>query len=148
MTQTQTRETSNLPNSARPRPVEALPVLISIPNLATSGRGPRPKARRRRLRREARVAAYALLAILPASMALVAFGGERLPTLAAGLTVERRAASTPESDEPAPRAAAVISLEPLEPVIVTVRRELEAPVILPGILLPADTPEESSDGGH
>ena len=42
----------------------------------------------------------------------------------------------------------MISLEPLEPVIVTVHRELNTPVILPGILLPADTPEESSDGGH
>jgi hypothetical protein len=141
---TQTCETSNLLTPTRPRPSQALPVLISIPNLATTSRGHRPRTRRRRLRREVRVAGYFLLAILPASMAFVAFAGERLPTLAAGLTVERRATSA----EPALRPAAVISLEPLEPVIVNVRRGLEAPVILPGYLLPADTPEESSDGGH
>ncbi len=143
---TQTCELSNRLTPARRRPSAALPVLISIPKLATSCRGRRPQARRRRLRREIRVAGYAFLAILPASMALVAFGGERLPTLAAGLTVERRAASA--SDESAPRPAAVISLEPLEPVVVTVRRELDAPVILPGYLLPAEPPEESRDGGH
>jgi hypothetical protein len=143
---TQTLETSNLLITTRPRAFEALPVLISIPNLATSGRGARPKVRRRRLRREVRVAGYVLLAILPASMALVAFAGERLPTMAAGLTVERRDASAETAT--APRSAGVISLEPLEPVVVTVHRELEAPVTLPGYLLPADTPEESSDGGH
>jgi hypothetical protein len=141
---TQTRAIVNHPTPARPRTFEALPVLISIPNLATAGRGPRPRSRRRRLRREVRVAGYFLLAILPASMAFVAFAGERLPTLAAGLTVERQATSA----EPSVRRAAVISLEPLEPMVVTVRRELEAPVILPGYLLPADTAEESSDGGH
>ena len=145
---TQTRETSNLLTPTRPRPAEALPVLISIPNLATSARGPRPRARRRRLRREVRVAAYVLLAILPASMALVAFGGERLPTMAAGLTVECRDASASTSAETTSRPAAVISLEPLEPVVVTVHQDLDAPVILRGDLLPADTPEESSDGGH
>lgn len=137
---TQTLEVPNLLIPARPRPSEALPVLISIPKLATHGRGLRPRARRRRLRREVRVAGYVLLAILPISMALVAFGGERLPTLAAGLTVERH--------ETAPRPAAVISLEPLEPVVVTVRREVEATVVLPGYLLPAEPSEESSDGGH
>ena len=63
------------------------------PDLGAEADDPRPtglgRRGRRRLRREVRVAAYALLAILPASMALVAFSGERLPTLAAGLTVER-----------------------------------------------------------
>lgn len=142
---TQTHQYTDLPTLTRPRPTEALPVLISIPSLLTARRGARPKGRRR-LRREVRIAAYALLAILPGSLALVALGGERLPTLAAGLTVEGRAASS--QDEPGPRSACLISLEPLEPVVVTVRGELEAPVILPGILLPADTPEESSDGGH
>jgi hypothetical protein len=91
---------------------------------------------------------YALLAILPVSMALVSFAGERLPTMAAGLTIERQKSLASTSAEPAVQRVAVISLEPLEPVVVTVRRELTTPVILPGILLPADTPEESSDGGH
>ena len=142
---TQTLETLNMPSQVRRRPTEALPVLISVPKLTARVRGPRARGRRR-LRREVRVAACALLAILPASMALFAFSGDGLPTLAAGLTIGRPATSSP--DEPATRPAAVISLEPLEPVVVTVGRDPEPPVILPGILLPADTPEESSDGGH
>jgi hypothetical protein len=137
---TQTFETPTLPTQSRPLPIGALPILISVPKLTAHVRGPRPCGRRR-LRREVRVAACALLALLPVSMALVAFAGNRLPTLAAGLTIAG-------PDEATPRPTAVISLEPLEPVVVTVRRELEPPVILPGILLPVDTTEESSDGGH
>jgi hypothetical protein len=143
---TQTHETQYLLTPTRRRPVAAPPVLISIPNLATPSRGPR--TRRRRLRREIRLVGYALLAILPVSMALVSFAGERLPTTAAGLSIERQESLASTEAEPAVRRVAVISLEPLEPVVVTVRRELPTPVILPGILLPADTPEESSDGGH
>ena len=143
---TQTHETPILLTPTRRRHASALPVLISIPNLAMSNRGSR--TRRRRLRREIRVVGYALLAILPVSMALVSFAGERLPTMAAGLTIERQDSSASNPAEPSVRRVAVISLEPLEPVVVTVRRELPTPVILPGILLPADTPEESSDGGH
>jgi hypothetical protein len=95
------------------------------------------------LRREVRITGYALLAILPLPMAFFAFGSDGLSPLAATLTVEHRAGST----EPDLRQAPVISIAPLEPVI-TVQRDLSPPVILPGILLPADAPEESSDGGH
>jgi hypothetical protein len=91
------------------------------------------------------VAGYLLLALLPASMAYFVLGGERLPTLAVGLSVEAREAA--DADEIVPRRAAMISIEPLEPVI-SVRRDVDAPVILPGYLLPADAAEESSDGGH
>ena len=52
----QTLETSNTLTPTRPRAFEAPPVLISVPNLATSGRSPRPRGRRRRLRREVRLA--------------------------------------------------------------------------------------------
>ena len=140
---TQTCESTSHPTPTRRRASTPLPVLISIPNLATASRSPRPRPRRRRLRREVRVAGYALLAILPFSMAFLAFGADGLSPLAATSSVEHRATST-ELDI---RQAPVISLAPLEPVI-TVRRDLDTPVILPGILLPADTPEESSDGGH
>jgi len=143
---TQTLETANSLTLSRPRAFEALPVLISIPNLAITSRGVRPKVRRRRLRREVRLAGYALLAILPVSMALVALAGDRWSPRAPGLTVERRGGLVESSTNRPPTCS--ISLEPLEPVIVNVHRELEAPVILPGYLLPADTSEESSDGGH
>lgn len=131
---TQTFETSNLMTLTRPRPAEALPVLISIPNLASLTRTTRPRPRRR-LRREVRLAGYALLALIPASMGFVAFGG--------GLPIEGRLAPGVVT----PLRASVISLAPLEPVV-TVGRDLDAPVILQGYLLPVDTSEESSDGGH
>ena len=140
---TQTCEPSTLLTPTRRGPSTAPPVLISVPNLAPASRGPRPRVRRRRLRREIRVAGYALLAILPLSTAFVTFGGDKLPPLAPRLTAEHRVASVERGDRQAP----VISLAPLEPVV-SVRRDLDAPVILPGYLLPADTPEESSDGGH
>ena len=140
---TQTRESTSHPTPTRRRASAPLPVLISIPNLATASRKPQAATRRRRLRREVRVAGYALLAILPPSMAFLAFGGDGRSPLSASLAAEPRATST-EADA---RRAPVISLAPLEPVI-TLQRDLNTPVILPGYLLPADTPEESSNGGH
>ena len=139
-------ETSILPTPARRRTTAALPVLIQIPKLGPSPRAFRRPARRRRLRREVRVAGFALLALLPIAFTLFTFGGDRLPPArAASLTVEHSEA--PDEPEPATRKPGVISLAPLEPVV-TIRRELDAPVFLPGYLLPADAPEESSDGGH
>lgn len=144
---TQTYETTHATTMpARRRPAGPLPVLISVPDLAPPRQVTRVTSRpraRRRLRREVRVAGYLLLALLPASMAFFVLGGERLPTLAVGLTAQARE----PADEAAPRRAAMISIEPLEPVI-SVRRSMDAPVILPGYLLPADAVEESSDGGH
>jgi hypothetical protein len=124
------------PRRRKPAP---LPVLISIPKMAE---GPRPfhtRIRRRRLRREVRITGYVLLAILPLSMAFASFGGDRLMPLASRLVVEQHANSARHP---------VIVLTPLEPVVTVQQPELCAPVSLPGYLLPADTSEESSDGGH
>jgi hypothetical protein len=141
---TQTCELTTLTIPGRRRPSTALPVLISIPNIAPAARARRPRPRaRRRLRREVRAVGYALLVIMPLSMAFATFGGDKLPPLASNRIAEDPATSA----EGPTRRASVISLAPLEPVV-TVQGEFEAPVFLPGYLLPADTPEESSDGGH
>ena len=140
-------ETSIPPTTipARRRPSMALPVLIQVPTLGSPGRATRRPVRRR-LRREVRVTGFALLALLPLAFTLFSFGGDKIPSLpASSLTVEHPATEA-ESDL-ATRQPGVISLAPLEPVV-TIRRELDAPVFLPGYLLPADPPEESSDGGH
>ena len=138
---TQTCELTTRPTPARRRTSAPLPVLISIPNLSVVGtRSPRTRVRRRRLRREVRVAGYALLAIFPLSMAFVTLGVDKFPPLTARLVIEHRATSTETSTLQAP----MISLDP----VITVQRDRETPVFLPGYLLPADAPEESSDGGH
>lgn len=140
---TQTCEALKLKTPARRRRSQPLPVLISIPNLSVPTRSPRPRVRRRRLRREVRVLGSALLVILPLAIAFLTLGGDKLPRLAARVVVESPAASPELSIAGTPR----ISLAPLEP-IVSLQSDLDAPVILPGYLLPADAAEESTDGGH
>jgi hypothetical protein len=115
-----------------------LPVLISVPTIATGSRPLRGRVRRRRLRREVRVVGYALLILMPLTMAFATFAGDRRPFLSVNPPAE--------SSESTDRQAS-ISLSPLEP-IVAADRQAVAPVILPGVLLPVDASEESSDGGH
>jgi hypothetical protein len=139
-------ETSILPTPARRRTPAAPPVLIQVPNLGPSPRAFRRPVRRRRLRKEVRIVGIALLALFPIAFTLFTFGGDKLPSRRASrLTVEHPEAQA--EPEPATRQPGVISLAPLEPVV-TIRRELDPPVILPGYLLPADASEEPSDGGH
>ena len=136
----QTQDTTALMTPALRRSVSAVPVLIQIPNLGPM-RAPQRRVRRRRLRREVRVAGYLLLAILPISVAFASLGGYRLSPLAASsLTIP------PESEAPTSREvpAVSLSLEPISPV----SRDFEASVFLPGTLLPADSTEEGGDGGH
>jgi hypothetical protein len=140
---TQTCEYSTRLTPARRRPSAALPVLISIPKIAVDVRSPRPRARRRRLRREVRVVGYAMLVVFPLSMAWAVLGGDKRPAEASSLVVDRPGTW----GEAANAQAHVISIAPPEPVV-TVQREAETPVSLPGFLLPADPVEESSDGGH
>jgi hypothetical protein len=99
--------------------------------------------RRRRLRREVRVAGYALLILLPLSMALATFAGERRPFLTSSQPVVENPATRPQVVE----LQAPVSLSPLEPILAA-DRQADASIVLPGVLLPVDAPEESSDGGH
>ena len=133
---TQTSVSLTLSTVAGLRAVAPPPVLIVVPNLANPAGKIQPRVRRRRLRREVRFAGYALLVIFPLSLALGSFGGDRFPSPAPG------------DRGPVPsRIHPTISLAPLEP-IVAVERDRETPVFLPGYLLPADTPEDMSHGGH
>jgi hypothetical protein len=143
----QTCEPKTRTSPARRRPSAPLPILISIPTLATGPRAPRTRVRRRRLRREVRVAVYLLLILMPLSMAFATLTADRRPFLTSSPVAEKV-----ELSEPLP----AVSLSPLEPIVVNERqveepvslRQADEPVILPGLLLPVDAPEESSDGGH
>ncbi len=128
---------------ARRRSSAPLPVLISIPNIAPATRTPKGRVRRRRLRREVRIVGYALLIVLPLSMALATFAGDRRSFPVSGkLVVDHQASAAPAVELQAP-----VSLSPLEP-IATFDREERGPVILPGVVIPVDDLEEPSDGGH
>lgn len=136
---TQNPDTTTLPLPTRRRAVSAVPVLIRIPDLAAPAL-PRRRAHRRRLRREFRVAGYALLATLPIVLALSALSGDRLPRLSASSLTVAADPGTRIREVP----AISLSLEPVGPG----HRDPEAPVSLPGILLPADSTEEDAHGGH
>jgi hypothetical protein len=135
MIQTCEPKTRSTPARRRSAP---LPVLISIPTLETASQPRRVRVRRRRLRREVRVAGYALLILMPLSMAFATFTGDKRPFLTASPLPEHAETADPQTS---------ISLSPLEP-IVAADRQADEPVILPGLLLPVDASEESSDGGH
>jgi hypothetical protein len=129
----------------------------------TRGAAGRP---RRRLRREARFAAYALLGIAP----FIFCGGPLLWTLAsrpAGLavleTAERGAGwgttrahlrsdtthALRAPDEPgAAIALASAVVLPIEPVVAAASSEAEEAVVFPGYLLPADGLQESGHEGN
>lgn len=139
----QTCEPKTRTSPARRR-TSALPVLISIPNLAQPSRNPRVRVRRRRLRREVRVAGYLLLILLPLSMALATFAGDRRPfQTSAELVVEPPVTRVASIELQAP-----ISITTLEPSTADDRQPVDEPVVLPALSLPVVAPEESSDGGH
>ncbi len=143
MTQTQDPRPTIAP--ARRRASSPVPVLIQIPAIA---RGTRPSStmgrvvprRRRRLRREFRLAGYALLLLLPVGMALSLLGGDRRPAL----VVSGPGHASDLDAAPLPETIAIT----LDPVVIPPCEAAEPPVILPGYLLPADSTEESKDGGH
>jgi hypothetical protein len=149
------------------RPGDApAPVLIRVPALAGSRPHvrvrparlrPRPvvgvPARRRRLRREVRVAGSALLFCVPMAFGLLTFWGPPRSSAGASAPSASIAASpavAPQAESAARREAspplATISFEPLvEP---TRPEDPKVPVVRPaGYLLPDDGPEESAHAG-
>lgn len=137
---TQILATTRLPIPARRRAARAVPILIQIPDLAGSRAAGRP-VRRRRLRREVRVAGYALLGLLPIWLAIATLGGDRLPRLAAS---SRTAAAEADSGSIREVPTVSLSLEPMSSGPI----DLEAPVVLPVLLQPVAPTEEDADGRH
>src|SRR3954470_13363926 len=118
MTQTQDQPTLLIP--ARCRELPAVPVLIRVPMVAGASRAAHRRPRRRRLRREVRVAAFALLSAFPFSLSFFLAGGDRPGTLAiAATTLEVDVADEPASSLP-------ITLEPIVSISAQ-GRDLDAP---------------------
>jgi hypothetical protein len=119
-----------------------LPILIQVPALTSSTRGPgRPRTRRRRLRKEVRFAGLTMMSILPVGLLLVTLGGAR----PADRPIAPIAALTPHSEAryAAPRVS--LTFEPANPVLVP---KAFVPVEFPGYLLPVDGPEEPAHAGN
>jgi hypothetical protein len=121
------------PESDRDAAPLFLPVLIQVPALSRRGRPltQRSSGRRRRLRREVRVAGTALLCGVPMAWMLLALGVGRSEVVAA----PERPAFTVSDDPP----MVTISLEPA--------RELSPPVVLEAIVPDIDTEEAFNAGG-
>ena len=142
---TQILEPLTCSTPARRRALPAAPVLIRVPALSPAKvGGERSQIRRRRLRREVRVAGCWLLALIPPSVACATWGGTRPPSLLAINSPDRPAfvVGSPGS----PQRAITLSLEPVraaQPFELS-----KSPVFLSGRLLPADTSEEPTHGGY
>ena len=130
---------------ARRRALSTPTVLIRVPALAgvPVGASTMP-ARRRRLRREVRIAGAWLLALIPPTMACATWGGTRPAPLLA-VNSPTRAASTVAEPVGSPRGMISLSLEPVAPAQ---RPERGSSVVLSGQLLPADAFEEPTHGGY
>jgi hypothetical protein len=123
------------------RPI--MPILIQVPALtASSRRMSRPGTRRRRLRKEVRVAGFTMMSILPLTFLFLTLGGARpsdRPTMA---VVDRLPAVTGGA-------------EVIADVVLTFDTErtgtaptATVPVVFPGYLLPVDGLEEPAHAGH
>ncbi len=137
---------------ARRRELPSAPVLIRVP-IVIASRASKAPVRRRRLRREARVAGYLLMLAGSTALAYLGLGGHRLPSIAASsfgvaARVDPAEGSDGGAGDPA-RNPPAISLS-LEPVLAAHqgREFVEGPVLLSGQLLPVDSHEEPSHGGH
>ena len=143
---TQILEPTTCSTPACRRVLPAAPVLIRVPAVSAATIGcARTPLRRRRLRREVRVAGYLFMALLPPAVACATWGGSRTPLLLAVNSPDRVVdALTCPLDTAPPQ----ISLR-IEPVALAQPREaVECPVFLSGQFLPLDAPEEVAHGGY
>jgi hypothetical protein len=139
------------------RPV--VPILIQVPALpalmgpsarsslrvkARTSSSLRPQ-RRRRLRREVRVAAYAMMLMAPMMYAPLALWGER--------SSNTKPAESPGPERPMDGPELTSALHPpvisisIEPVVGAPSSEAEPPVVFPGYLLPDNDSEGTVHAG-
>jgi hypothetical protein len=124
----------------------AVPILIQVPTLRASARRLAPvRTRRRRLRKEVRVAGLTMMSVLPVGFLLLALGGAQpvdrplSASLAKVSSESRRDAAIPPV-----LAVAAPGTETVAPVAVPTC----VPVVFRGYLLPADGPEEPEYEGR
>ena len=142
---TQILESTTCSTPARRRALPAAPVLIRVPTMtlsATNGRGP---VRRRRVRREIRIAGYWALALLPPAVACATWGGSRAPMLLAVRSPDQQVeAGASPTDEALQRIS--LSIAPMDSS--ASRFEPLGSVFLSGELLPTDAAGELVHGGY
>ncbi|WP_154673637.1 hypothetical protein [Singulisphaera acidiphila] len=107
----------------------------------------RPVARRRRLRREVRMAGYTLLMASPLLLAsLLLWGGRPTVSMASARPPVVEARDCDAKDLAASSRPPAISIS-IEPYALTPYEEVESPVVLPGYLLPDDGCEDTHHAG-
>lgn len=133
------------PNPARNPASDFAPVLIQVPALPVRARAPRTYPagvrgrRRRRLRREVRVAATALLCGVPLTWALLTFAGPGLDRSAHAAADEAGRIAVAVADE---LPMVTISLEPAAPP-----PTLDAPPVVLEEIVPDHGAEEAVHAG-
>lgn len=120
-----------------------LPILIQVPALRPSTRGSvRPRAARRRLRKEVRLAGLTMMSALPMGLLALILGGARPP---APTLVEVTARATAEL---AATPRVTLSFEPTPGPESDSASGSADPVAFPGYLLPVDGPEDPAYEGR
>ena len=142
---TQISEPKIDPPLARRRALPAAPVLIRVPTISSAkmaGRGP---IRRRRLRREVRVAGYWLLVLAPLGFTCVTWGGSRAPMLLAVNSPDRPVEAVASPTEEALHRIS-LSVAPLDST--AARFDGGGPIFLSSELMPTDAAQEVAHGGY
>jgi hypothetical protein len=128
-----------------------VPLLISVPSLASPARAPRSRRlnavappRRRRIRREIRAACIAAAATLPIAFGAFLLLGDRVGKPLTGLSGLPRDSVAVGIETVQQSPAITISIDP---TVFATPAEGEQPVVFPGYLLPDDGPEESAHAG-
>jgi hypothetical protein len=123
------------------RPI--VPILIQVPALTVSSRRiSRPGTRRRRLRKEVRVAGLTMMSMLPLTLLLLTLGGAG-PTERPGIVVVNRVPAAPVGAEVIADVVLTFDTERTGPASTAI-----VPVVFPGYLLPVDGLEEPAHAGH
>jgi hypothetical protein len=123
------------------RPV--VPILIQVPALtASSRRMCRPVVRRRRLRKEVRVAGLTMMSMLPLTLLFLTLGGAG-PTDRPAMAIIERLPAVPVRAEVIADVVLTFDTERTGPAPTAT-----VPVVFPGYLLPVDGLEEPAHAGH
>jgi hypothetical protein len=121
-----------------------VPILIQVPNLRASARRSSPARRRRRLRKEVRVAGLTMMSVLPVGFLLLALGGAQPAPRSVKAAAPAPAPVAPARTVEANRDASVsLADAPIASVAAA-----PVPVVFHDYLLPVDGPEEPDHAGR